>query len=241
MILEGATILITGSNRGLGRALVDAGLEAGAGKIYAAARNPSDIVIADDRVVAVELDLCDEASVAALRRDCGDIDILINNAASLANSSSLRATSLEPAATEMQTNYWGLVAMCRAFASPHAARAPRTIVNILSMGALAGIPFCSSYCASKAAAWSFTQSLRLELAPLGTAVLAVFPGPIATEMARPHEREGRWPAADVARAIYEDVAQDVPHIFPDPVAQSVATAYAADPWSLPTRFSGSID
>ena len=241
MTLAGVTLLITGSNRGLGRSLVEAGLQAGAGKIYAAARNPATVTIDDPHVVPVELDICDPASVERAREACSDVDIVINNAASLANASAYRAETLAPAMAEMQTNFWGLVAMCRAFAPSLAERPNSVIVNILSMGALAGIPFCSSYCASKAAAWSFTQSLRLELADRETAVLAVFPGPIATEMARPHEREGRWPAAEVANAIYDGIARRDPHIFPDPVAQSVATAYAADPWALPARFAGSLD
>lgn len=241
MTLDSATLLITGSNRGLGRSLVEAGLQAGAGKIYASARRIADVTVDDPRIVPIELDICDPASIEGAREACGDVDIVINNAASLANASAYRAESLVPAMAEMQTNFWGLVAMCRAFAPLLTGRKGSTIVNILSMGALAGIPFCSSYCASKAAAWSFTQSLRLELAGSETAVLAVFPGPIATDMARPHEREGRWPANEVARAIYDGIARQDPHIFPDPVAQSVAAAYAADPWALPARFAGSTD
>ncbi|HEX2813854.1 MAG TPA: SDR family NAD(P)-dependent oxidoreductase [Sphingopyxis sp.] len=241
MTLDSATLLITGSNRGLGRSLVEAGLQAGAGKIYASARRIADVTVDDPRIVPIELDICDPASIEGAREACGDVDIVINNAASLANASAYRAESLVPAMAEMQTNFWGLVAMCRAFAPLLTGRKGSAIVNILSMGALAGIPFCSSYCASKAAAWSFTQSLRLELAGSETAVLAAFPGPIATDMARPHEREGRWPANEVARAIYDGIARQDPHIFPDPVAQSVAAAYAADPWALPARFAGSTD
>lgn len=241
MTLEGATILITGSNRGLGRTLVGAGLEAGAKKIYAAARCSADVANDDPRIAPIELDVCEPASIDRARAICSDVDIVINNAASLANASTYRAKTLAPARTEMETNFWGLVSMCRAFAPVLEGREGSAIVNILSMGALAGIPFCGSYCASKAAAWSFTQALRLELAASGTAVLAVFPGPIATEMARPHEREGRWPAEEVARAIYAGLARGDPHIFPDPVAQSVAASYAANPWDLPARFAGSID
>lgn len=241
MKVEGAAVLITGSNRGLGKALVAAALAAGAAKVYAAARSPAGVEGGDARIVPVALDLTDPASIEALRGVCGDTDILINNAASLANASALRADTLDAARVEMETNYWGVVRIVRSFAPVMARRETSAIVNILSIGALAGIPFCSSYCASKAAAWSFTQALRPELAGQGTGVFAVFPGPIATGMARAHEEAGRTPPADVARAIFTGIAAGSRHIFPDPASLAVAQSFGTDPWSLPNQFAGSID
>lgn len=241
MKIKGANLLVTGSNRGLGRALVEAALVHGAGKVYAAARDPAGIAASDPRVRPVALDLTDSQSVAELSALCADTDIIINNAASLANSSAFRAPDLEAGRLEMETNYWGLLRVTRAFAPGLAARDGGAIVNILSIGALASVPFCSSYCASKAAAWSLTQSTRAELARQGTKVVAVFPGPIATEMARAHQQEGRCPPEVMANDILSSIAKGEEMIFPDAVSAGVAQLYGSSPWALERQLSVSMD
>jgi len=235
--IQGASVLVTGSNRGLGRALVAAFLDRGAARIFATVRSRSTGLFDDPRVEAVLLDVTQEESVAALALQCRDTDILVNNAASLANKPLLGVADLAGARLEMDTNYWGVLAMCRAF-SPHlAARGGGAIVNILSIGALVSVPFAGSYCASKAAAWSLTQCLRAELAKAGTSVAAVFPGPIATDMARPGEEAGRCPPDVMAAAIVAALSRGETMIFPDEVSAAINAGYSADPWSLEARFA----
>jgi len=241
MRIEGARVLVTGSNRGLGRSLVGAFLDRGAARVFATVRAPSTATAFDSRVERLVLDVTDEGSVVAAAERCRDTDIIINNAASLANTPVVGVASLAAAQLEMDTNYWGVLRMCRAFAPHLAAGGGGAIVNILSIGALVGIPFCGSYCASKAAAWSLTQSVRAELAKAGTTVAAVFPGPIATEMARPGDTAARHPAALVAAAIVDDLHRGKTMIFPDPVSAAINEAYSADPWSLEARFARSMD
>jgi NAD(P)-dependent dehydrogenase (short-subunit alcohol dehydrogenase family) len=227
----GAKVLITGGARGLGRALVQAALDAGAAKVYAAARNLSSVASAfdDARVAPVELDVTQQRSVDRAGARCKDVDILINSAAHLANSPAVGAADLEPGRLEMETNYWGVVRMTRAFAPHLAARGGGAIVNILSTGALATVPFCGSYCASEAAAWSFTQSARAELAQQRTLVMAAFPGPLATDF--PGEIEGRHPPDQVAHAIFAAICAGELQIFPDPMSKAVARDFAREPWA----------
>ena len=241
MRIKGATVLVTGSNRGLGRALVQAFLDQGAGRIYAAVRAPSLARIDDPRVAPIVLDVTAAASVAAAADRCGDTDILVNNAASLANSPCMGVADLSAARLEMETNCWGVLAMCRAFAPSLARRGGGAIVNILSMGALASVPFAGSYCASKAAAWSMTQCMRAELARAGTQVAAVFPGPIATDMARRGEEAGRCPPDVMAAAIVAALGRDNMMIFPAPVSAAILSLFSVDPWALEGRFAQSLD
>jgi NAD(P)-dependent dehydrogenase (short-subunit alcohol dehydrogenase family) len=241
MRIEGATALVTGANRGLGKALVGAFLEAGAGRVYATLRDPSLAPFTDPRVEWVRLDLTAPSSVEEVARRCGDTDILVNNAASLANTPCLAVADLAGARLEMETNYWGVLALCRAFAPQLAERDGRAIVNILSIGALACVPFAGTYCASKAAQWSLTQCLRAELGKTGVSVAAVFPGPIATDMARPGDAGGRCPPEIMAATIVAELGRNNLMIFPDPVSAAIREGYSADPWALERQFAGSVD
>jgi NAD(P)-dependent dehydrogenase (short-subunit alcohol dehydrogenase family) len=236
--IEGANVLITGANRGLGKALMQAALDGGAGKVYAAARDPRSVTHADKRITVVKLDVTQQRLIDAAAEACRDVDIVMNNAAFLANMPAVGAADIESGRLEMETNYWGVLRMMRAFAPRLSARGGGALVNILSVGALAGVPPCGSYSASKAAAWSLTQSARTELAAQGTKVFAVFPGPIATEMAPPGQEEGRHPPAQIARAIFAAIVADELMIFPDPVSAVVAENYARSPWSLESVFAG---
>ena len=189
----------------------------------------------------VPLDIIDDASIKAAARNCPNINLLINNAAALANTGLARVETLEEARVEMETNYWGTLRMCRAFAPVMAAKGGGTIVNILSMGALASIPFAGSYCATKAATLSLTQCLRAELARDNILMIAAFPGPIATEMARPHEHEGRHPPKLLADNIVGAVTEDRENVFPDPSSSAVAELYAKDPWAVEKQFATFAD
>jgi len=181
MKVRGSTVLVTGANRGLGRAFVHAFRSAGCAKIYAAARNPGTPV-AEESVEPVRLDITKADQVAAAAARCGDVDILINNAGVAGFSPALGAPAMDNARLEMETNYFGTLAMCRAFAPILKRNGGGAIVNILSVVSWFNAPMQGTYCASKAAAWSLTKAVRFELRAQGTLVAGVYAGYIDTDM-----------------------------------------------------------
>ena len=177
--VEGATVLVTGANRGLGRVLTRALSESGAAKVYGAARDAGSIV--EPGVVPIELDVTDPASVARAVEHCGDVSILVNNAGI---SSSTGATgSVEAARLDMEVNYFGTMSMSSAFAPVLARNGGGALVDVLSVLSWYALPAASAYCASKAAAWSLTNSLRVELLAQRTLVVGVHVGFMDTDMA----------------------------------------------------------
>ena len=158
MQITGSTALVTGANRGLGRALAAAFVRRGARTVYAAARDPAEV--RDPGVVPVRLDITDPAAVSAVARRCADVTVLVNNAAIATSAPVAEPASMVTARREMETNYFGTLAMCQAFAPLLRGGA---LVNILSITSFFSHPGLGSLCATKAAAWSLTNSLRLEL------------------------------------------------------------------------------
>jgi NAD(P)-dependent dehydrogenase (short-subunit alcohol dehydrogenase family) len=177
--IQGKAVLVTGAFGGIGQALVHALLEAGAAQIIAASRSPQPSN--DRRIVTATLDVRDQASVAALAKTY-PVDILINNSGVNANTGPLADNAMENARDEMDANYFGLLNMCWAFTPPMVTRGNGVIVNMLSTGALKVLPRMTSYCASKAAAWSLTQGLRAELEGKGIDVIAMLPGATDTRL-----------------------------------------------------------
>lgn len=223
---------VTGANRGLGRALVDALLAAGAKKVYAASRDGNPGIV-DARVVPVALDITDPAQVRAAAAAAPDVRILINNAGSLASFSVLDA---EPKQIrhDLEVNFHGVLALVRAFV-PSLATNGGAVVNVLSIASFAAMPALGGYSASKAAAWSLTQALRAELRAKKIAVHAVFPGPIDTDMIRTFTMAKASPAS-VAQAIVDGVREGQEDIAPDPVSTSVAATFAKDPRAIEQQF-----
>jgi NAD(P)-dependent dehydrogenase (short-subunit alcohol dehydrogenase family) len=166
MRIEGAVALVTGSNRGLGKAFVTALTERGA-RVHATTR--------------ADLDITDPAQVEAAARRCGDVNLLINNAVSATMSPVLSAPTMAVARQEMETNYFGTLAMCKAFAPVLAANGGGALVNMLSIVSFFSYPGMGSLCASKSAAWSLTNTIRLELPE--TLVVGVHAGFIDTRLA----------------------------------------------------------
>lgn len=179
MKLNGATVLVTGANRGLGRALVRRLHDAGCKKIYAAARQLESL---PDAANPVQLDITDPDQVAAAARACGDVDLLINNAGIARFTPLLGFPTVENARAEMETNYFGTLAMCRAFAPVLKHNGGGALVNILSVASWVNVPMQGSYCASKSAEWSLTKAMRFELRQQGTLVAGVYAGYIDTDM-----------------------------------------------------------
>ena len=239
--IEGASVLVTGTARGLGHELVKAFLNAGCRQVLATFRSQASAdgsdLLADSRVKAVVLDVTSDESVAAAARAWPKLDILVNNAAVIANTPPLRAADLEGSRLEMETNYWGVLRMCRAFAPALETSGRGAIVNILSLGALANMPFCGTYCASKAAALSATQSIAAELAPRGVHVAAVFAGGIDTDMSHSSGRSGMFPADLMSAAIVESLGRGETMIYPCPASRGISEVYAKAPWEVAKRFA----
>jgi NAD(P)-dependent dehydrogenase (short-subunit alcohol dehydrogenase family) len=178
--IDGARVLVTGASRGLGRVFTASLLARGAGVVYAGARDPAHITAPE--VVPVKLDITSAGDVAAAVARCADIDILINNAGIMRLAPVLAAPDMDSAREEMDTNYFGTLRMCRAFAPVLAANGGGALVNVLSIVSWFANPQNGSYCASKSAAWALTNAARIELRRQGTLVTGVFAGVIDTEM-----------------------------------------------------------
>jgi NAD(P)-dependent dehydrogenase (short-subunit alcohol dehydrogenase family) len=181
MHIQGATALVTGANRGLGQVVARLLLQRGAQRVYGGARDPRSVV--EPGVVPVRLDITDPAQVAAAAETCSDVTLLVNNAGVLADSPLLAAPGLDAARTEMEVNYFGTLAMCRAFAPLLTRTPPGAIVNVLSIASWFTNPAMGSYSASKAAAWALTNGIRGELHDTGVLVVGVHCGYIDTDMA----------------------------------------------------------
>jgi NAD(P)-dependent dehydrogenase (short-subunit alcohol dehydrogenase family) len=214
------TVLVTGANRGLGRALVDEALRRGARRVYAASRRPT--VVPDQRVTPLILDVTDRAQIQEAADGVESLDILINNAGvSVADDLSDRAAFEQ----HLAVNLYGTLDVTRAFL-PSLTRSGGAVVNIVSLGAVAAVPVLPAYSVSKAASLSLTQSLRALLAGRGVSVYAVMPGPIDTDMVRDLDIPKTAPE-EVARGTLDGVERGEEEIFPDPVSQSLADGWRA--------------
>jgi NAD(P)-dependent dehydrogenase (short-subunit alcohol dehydrogenase family) len=216
--VESKSVLVTGANRGIGRALVDEALRRGAKRVYGAARHPH--VHADPRVVPLILDVTDPSQVRAAAASVDSLDVVINNA-----GIALYDDLSDPAVLEehLAVNLFGPFRVTRAFL-PLLTRSHGTIVNNVSLMALAPFPVTPAYAISKAAAFNLTQSLRALLAPDGIGVHAVLTGPTDTDMTRGVDMPKASPQA-VARAIFDGVERGEEEIFPDPMSGTLADGW----------------
>jgi NAD(P)-dependent dehydrogenase (short-subunit alcohol dehydrogenase family) len=180
MQIKGCVALVTGASRGLGRAFCAGLVQAGAAKVYAAARDSAKAGVAGTQ--PIKLDITNAAEVAAAAQQCGDVNLLINNAGIASFTSLIASPSLDAARAEMETNYFGTLAMCRAFAPALARNGGGAIINMLSVVSWFNAPLQGSYCASKSAAWSMTRGVRIELRGQGTQVVGVYAGYVDTDM-----------------------------------------------------------
>ncbi len=220
MNIENKTILITGANRGIGRALVDEALIRGAKRVYAGTRSHQPH--ADKRVTLVSLDVTDVSQIQQAANDVGTLDVLINNAGVAIYDDLINSDAIE---RHLAVNFLGTLKVTRAFL-PMLRRSRGAIVNNLSLAALASLPIIPGYSISKAAAANMTQSLRAVLAAHGVSVHAVFLGPIDTDMNRGLDIPKASPAS-AARGIFDGLERGEEDIFPDPASQLIADSWRA--------------
>jgi NAD(P)-dependent dehydrogenase (short-subunit alcohol dehydrogenase family) len=215
-------VLVTGANRGIGRALVEEALRRGAKRVYAGTRVP--FVHSDERVTPLTLDLTDGAQIRSAAGEVPSLDVLINNA-----GLALYDDLSDPLALEqhLDVNLFGTYRVIQAFL-PHLAYSHGAVVNNLSVNALAPLPLIPAYSISKAAVFSLTQSLRVLLAPQGVSVHAVMTGPVDTDMTRGLDIPKASPEA-VARGIFDGVEHNEAEIFPDPLSASLAESWRGGP------------
>ena len=241
MKISNATVLVTGANRGLGRALVAASLRAGAARVYAAARDihKLDAVVAQDRtrIVPLALDVTSPRDIEAAAERAKDVTILVNNAGTLA-SYGLLSSAVADIATDFAVNFHGPLALTRALLPALERAKGAAIVNILSVVSLASRPVIGAYGASKAAMFSATQGLRAELKAKSIDVHAVFPGAIDTDMIRAFPI-AKTSAEDVAAAIVEGIVKGDEDILPDGMGRDVFASWAKDPKAF-ERYFGSL-
>ena len=214
MQLENKIVFVSGTNRGIGKALVEALLLRDVKKIYASSRDIKKMPdFKDSRVVNINLDITNHDQVIAAAKDAEDTEILINNAGVAAYSSILYGP-LELVKKVMDTNYYGTLDMIRTFLPYLEKKESPVIANVASMGAFVNLPIMGGYCASKAAMFSLTQAARIELASKGISVHSINPGPIDTDMGKEYSGEKSTPE-DTANSILNGLENGDMDIFPD--------------------------
>jgi NAD(P)-dependent dehydrogenase (short-subunit alcohol dehydrogenase family) len=214
MKINGKTALVTGANRGIGFAIVNALLASGVKKVYAAARDISKMPdFEDTRVEFLKLDINEAEQIDQAVKSASDVDLLINNAGVAAFTSLLTGQRTD-LVRDMRTNYFGTLDMIRAFVPVLENKNGAAIVNVASIASFVNFPLIGGYSASKAALFSLSQCIRIELATKGVAVHTVNPGPIDTELAKEFPADKASPQ-ETAERIIQGIENDVADIFPD--------------------------
>lgn len=218
MNITGKTIMITGANRGIGRALVNEAIIRGAKRVYAGTRGALEH--AGERVTPLTLDVTSATQVERAAREVDTLDVLINNAGIAIFDDLSKLDAIE---RHLAVNLFGTLRVTHAFL-PLLRSSKGALVNNLSLVALAPLPVIPAYSVSKAAASNLTQSLRAILAGEGVTVHGVFLGPVDTDMNRGFNIPKASPES-VARGIFEGLERKEEDIFPDPVSQSIAEGW----------------
>jgi NAD(P)-dependent dehydrogenase (short-subunit alcohol dehydrogenase family) len=238
MHVANSVALVTGANRGIGRAFAEVLLSGGARRIYATARNVAllapVVALNQARIIPLKLDITNQQEAQTAAQAASDVNLLINNAGVLA-SGSLLASDIGSLRQDIDTNYLGTLNVIRNIAPVIERNGGGSIVNVLTLIALASMPGFGGYSASKAAAYSMTQALRAELTKKGIQVHAVFPGAVDTDMIRSVEMPKTNPLA-VAQAVLAAVEAGEEDIFPDPMSQHAHATWRQDPKALERQF-----
>jgi NAD(P)-dependent dehydrogenase (short-subunit alcohol dehydrogenase family) len=208
------TVLVTGANRGIGKALVEEALRRGARHVYAGTRQPLPQL--GERVTPVTLDVTNSDQIQAAAERIESLDVLINNAGVAVYDELRQRAAIDD---ELAVNLFGTYHVTDAFL-PRLLESRGAVVNLLSVAALAPIPIIPAYSISKAAAFNMSQSLRALLSKQGVNVHVVLTGPVDTDMSRGLDVP-KASAESVAEHIFDGVARGEEEIFPDPMAQAL--------------------
>ncbi len=241
MKITGSVALVTGAHGGIGQAFIAELLKRGAAKIYVAVRDPSalpDLLQGGDpRLVSLTLDVTDPAQVAATAVAAQDVTLLLNNAGYAAFEGAISAPGLTSARQEMEVNYFGPLALTRAFSTVLAASGGGAVLNMLSMVALVSLPMAATYSASKAAFLSLTRSLRAELAAQGTLVVGVMAVQTETALGArlpPPRLTPQEVVCDALDAVQADANEEV---FAGALTRAAYQAFTDDPKAFQARMS----
>jgi NAD(P)-dependent dehydrogenase (short-subunit alcohol dehydrogenase family) len=218
MNIADKAVLVTGANRGIGRALVEDALSRGARRVYAGTRQP--FAHPDGRVTPLALDVTSAEQAQSAAQGIDSLDVLVNNAGIALYDDLSDRSVLEQ---HLAVNLFGPFRVTQAFL-PLLTRSRGAVVNNVSMMAFAPVPLTPAYSISKAAAFSLTQSLRTLLGGQGVSVHAVLTGPVDTDMTRGFDIP-KSSAESVARAIFDGLEKEEEDIFPDPMSQSMAESW----------------
>ncbi|PRX97673.1 SDR family oxidoreductase [Allonocardiopsis opalescens] len=233
MKISGSVALVTGANRGLGRHFARQLLERGAAKVYAAARRPELVDLAG--VEAIRLDITDTAAVAAAAQAAPDVTLLVNNAG-ISTFQHLVTGDMDRIRLEMETHYFGTLNMIRAFAPALAANGGGAVLNVLSALSFGSYPGANAYAAAKAAEWSLTNGVRMELAGQRTMVSGLHLGSADTDMLAGFDLPKSDPA-DMVRIALDGVEADRLEILADRESVEAKAALSADPGE---RYPGTV-
>jgi NAD(P)-dependent dehydrogenase (short-subunit alcohol dehydrogenase family) len=242
--IEGSVALVTGANRGIGRAITEALLERGAEKVYATARDPRTLAVLEERygsrLVALRLDVTDADQVAEVAREATDVDVLINNAGAFEPTELSDEAIVDVARREMEVNYFGALRMLQGFGDTLVRRGG-VIVYVGSAAGLTNVPLQPTYSASKAAQHSLTQASRALLAGRGVTVHGVYPGPVDTDMTKdlPPQFEKTAPE-HVANQVLDGVEAGDEDIFPDPFAVVFGEQFHSSPKSVERQMAAIV-
>ena len=235
MDIKDSVALVTGGNRGIGEAFVRAFLAAGASRVYVGARDPANARhLVDEgagRVIALALDICRPEQIEAAAAQARDVSILVNNAGHFSMRTLMTAPDLSAARAEMETNYFGPLAMCRAFAPILGRHKQSAIANVLSAGGIVAVPGMGGYSPSKFAGRAMTTCVRAELAPQNTSVTALIVGSVDTRMASHVEGFKETPAT-IAEAGLKAIRKGADEVDTDYMAVDVRANLARDPKAL---------
>ncbi len=224
MEIEGSVALVTGANRGIGKAIADELLARGAATVYGGARTPSSITTPG--VTAVRLDITDPDQVADAAGRLDDVALVVNNAG-IATLSTPLSASIDDARAELETNYLGLVRMTEAFAPVLQANGGGAFVNVLSVVSWVAMPHLTTYSASKAAAWSYSNAARVELAGQRTEVVGVHVGYVDTDLSDGLDGDKVAPQL-VATAALDALVAGKPEALVDELARTIKAGLSDD-------------
>jgi len=226
--IKNKVALVTGANRGIGKAIVESFINHGAKKVYLAVRNPESTQALEeqfgDKVVTVQADVSDTNSIKKLAEQAKDVEILVNNAGVLVPSSPLGENAEKALAKELDVNVFGLLRVTNAFAEI-LENNQGALVQLNSVASIKNFSDLSTYSASKAASYSLTQGLREKLGEKGVSILSVHPGPIATDMGAQAGFDDGDSTTSVSEGIVSALEAGDFHLFPDVMAKQFEAAY----------------